>query len=1433
MRLRKYLCSTASFASFVVIALITAGCTDKSDLPANEGDLERVPAELFITLKAGKYEIERAGYEVLDIRHSGSFIRLEDFFPMSSAGDPALPRRIYEIAVPPNIDWDSLKLTVKPGKVVTLPSTYDILPAAPVFAPVISEETAIWGAGKDIKDGRNLNVYARDRFYPDELVSIVSQSQLRKWKIVKLAFSPVRYNPVSKTVRVVESVDVRLSYMRIGREEYRADPLLADTLADDEARERFINFKEAQEWYRHVPARKDDSGAVADPDYVIITTNAIRDNSNVLTDFVAHKTVQGRSVLIVTEDQYGVLTGQAPDGTAEKIRQWLIDNYQPLGINYVLLIGDPDPDDPTDPGDSIGDVPMKMTWPEQARSGDWEANYEEWVAPSDAFYADLTGNWDLDGDGFFAENAWYPDGAGPDPAITPDSYSIRWAGKIDVASAGSYRFSTLSDNGIRLIIDGAMVVDNWTSHVLQQNSGTIDLAVGQHDIQLDYYNDTGDAVIGLYWRPPGSYKDLQIPSNRLLHLQSGSYVFGGLSGEYFNNPDFTASALTRVDSEIQFFWGADDKGPNGVEFDNEVYVGRIPVYDNDYVALDDILQKIIDYENDASPAWRNSLLQAYVDMDLGPGVSSNHPLGEAIKNDYADSLGFTNYRAYESNSGISPPPECPAINPKDPSPTAPCNLLGEWANGGGYGLLTWETHGALSNPPLFVTASQLLESGDHVHLDDTTPAFAFHDSCYTGYPEYAFNLGYQFLQQGAIATVSASRLSTGAIFTPPWDPSPQTCNSTNLDYYFSGRMMQGYSVGRALQITKSKCATNSTINQLSYNIYGDPSTALFQTTPGIVLLFDTSGSMSWSHEGVQGVPIEEQRLSLAKEAVYPFMELLREHANTRANFGIAGFPFHPWDLSEGCTGQLVSSMAEVNDATIDAAINTTIPSLVPGGNTPLLAGLSTASAMMGDEKPRAIVLLSDGYQNCPPFVTGYDNAVSSLIDSLNAQSTQVYTIGFGRPTDVDHELLSRLATETGGEFFDVTTAAFNPASWSPATELHATYKSILVDAMALETALDPTAIIQAGQPLTRNVRISRYDRKVSFLLSWESPDQNRLQLQVTTSDGSDVPLTGATASVSLRRGKTYELLTVDRAFLRRPGKVGATPWVVEIVPSGLDAGETENIHYSVIMDSAVKMDTSFSKKSYRVGDAIVVMSKMSAGGRPMLGVSDASVKVTRPKVGINNWLSSYHVSKRELQKIPEMRQDELLSPVARKAIYLADVKKIPFDGRTSPIEHRMYDDGSHGDIAANDGIYTATITDTPREGTYSFYVRASGAIGAGGFEREHMVQKHLAINSSSLKVPVDISEIEVARGIKRYKIAMTPKDNIGNYYGPGRARSISVSTTQGKIFGGINDHLDGTYSLLVDLPQDVDLKETLLVGEVKGAKFAVNFHDELTKEDRE
>lgn len=100
-----------------------------------------------------------------------------------------------------------------------------------------------------------------------------------------------------------------------------------------------------------------------------------------------------------------------------------------------------------------------------------------------------------------------------DPNYAPSGsygWGVRLTGDINLATTGNYSFRIYSDDGVRLYIDGAAVIDDWTDGAPRSHtSNTYSISAGWHSIRLDYYNkavggvrDT-DAVLQLFMTPPG------------------------------------------------------------------------------------------------------------------------------------------------------------------------------------------------------------------------------------------------------------------------------------------------------------------------------------------------------------------------------------------------------------------------------------------------------------------------------------------------------------------------------------------------------------------------------------------------------------------------------------------------------------------------------------------------------------------------------------------------------------------------------------------------------------------------------------------------------------------------------------------------------------------------------------------------------------------
>ena len=92
-------------------------------------------------------------------------------------------------------------------------------------------------------------------------------------------------------------------------------------------------------------------------------------------------------------------------------------------------------------------------------------------------------------------------GAGsPAPGVPPNNYSVRWSRRA-FFEAGSYTFIANVEGGIRLWLDGRLLIDSWQSGPLrleQANSGTI--GQGDHDLRVDYRKLSGNGQIAVTWQ---------------------------------------------------------------------------------------------------------------------------------------------------------------------------------------------------------------------------------------------------------------------------------------------------------------------------------------------------------------------------------------------------------------------------------------------------------------------------------------------------------------------------------------------------------------------------------------------------------------------------------------------------------------------------------------------------------------------------------------------------------------------------------------------------------------------------------------------------------------------------------------------------------------------------------------------------------------------
>jgi hypothetical protein len=86
----------------------------------------------------------------------------------------------------------------------------------------------------------------------------------------------------------------------------------------------------------------------------------------------------------------------------------------------------------------------------------------------------------------------------PGAGVPKDQFSARWTQPL-YFRAGTYRFTTYTDDGVRLWVDGKLLIDSWRA-MRGYRSATVHLSEGVHEVQMEYHERTGAALARLTWQ---------------------------------------------------------------------------------------------------------------------------------------------------------------------------------------------------------------------------------------------------------------------------------------------------------------------------------------------------------------------------------------------------------------------------------------------------------------------------------------------------------------------------------------------------------------------------------------------------------------------------------------------------------------------------------------------------------------------------------------------------------------------------------------------------------------------------------------------------------------------------------------------------------------------------------------------------------------------
>jgi len=140
----------------------------------------------------------------------------------------------------------------------------------------------------------------------------------------------------------------------------------------------------------------------------------------------------------------------------------------------------------------------------------------------------------------------------PDPRISADHFTARWIGAVQPQFNETYTFYTTTDDGVRLWVNGQLLIDQWVDQGPTEWSGSINLKAQQrYNIEMDYYENGGGAVASLSWSSPSTAKVI-IPQTQLYPVTNPPPVV--VLNSPASNSIYTATASVTIgaDAAAQF-----------------------------------------------------------------------------------------------------------------------------------------------------------------------------------------------------------------------------------------------------------------------------------------------------------------------------------------------------------------------------------------------------------------------------------------------------------------------------------------------------------------------------------------------------------------------------------------------------------------------------------------------------------------------------------------------------------------------------------------------------------------------------------------------------------------------------------------------------------------------------------------------------------------
>lgn len=128
-----------------------------------------------------------------------------------------------------------------------------------------------------------------------------------------------------------------------------------------------------------------------------------------------------------------------------------------------------------------------------------------------------------------------------------DHFSVRWT-RRDAFIKDTYVFAARSDDGVRMYVDGKLVIDEWVHRQFHWTATEVAMTAGEHTIVVEFFDDVGRAAIEAGYYPknpptatpkPGTKTPIKTPTRTPTGGSGGGGSGGGGSGGSGSKPTST------------------------------------------------------------------------------------------------------------------------------------------------------------------------------------------------------------------------------------------------------------------------------------------------------------------------------------------------------------------------------------------------------------------------------------------------------------------------------------------------------------------------------------------------------------------------------------------------------------------------------------------------------------------------------------------------------------------------------------------------------------------------------------------------------------------------------------------------------------------------------------------------------------------------------